>query len=64
MGGNAPAIECAQNALKVLTMLKRTDIPLIVGTERTIDGKQRKFSTEFHGDGGLHGRNFLKEKEI
>lgn len=54
VAGNAPLDRTTRNALRVLTLLGRTDIPVAAGAERPIS-RDPWVPVEFHGDSGLDG---------
>ncbi len=54
VAGNAPLSRTTRNALRVLTLLGRTDVPVAAGAERPIV-REPWVPVEFHGDSGLDG---------
>ncbi len=54
VAGNAPLAQTTRNALRVLTLLGRTDIPVAAGADRPLDGVLRS-APEVHGTSGLDG---------
>jgi pyrimidine-specific ribonucleoside hydrolase len=54
VAGNAPLDRTTRNALRVLTLLGRTDIPVAAGAERPLS-RDPWVPVEFHGDSGLDG---------
>ena len=72
VAGNAPLDRTTRNALRVLTLLGRTDVPVAAGADRPLV-REPWVPVEFHGDSGLDGadlpepavghRPFLTEPE-
>ncbi len=54
VAGNAPLDRTTRNALRVLTLLGRHDVPVAAGAERPIV-REPWVPVEFHGDSGLDG---------
>ena len=54
VAGNAPLARTTRNALRVLTLLGRTNVPVAAGAERPII-REPWVPVEFHGDSGLDG---------
>ena len=54
VAGNAPLAQTTRNALRVLTLLGRTDVPVAAGADRPLDGVLR-IAPEVHGASGLDG---------
>lgn len=54
VAGNAPLAQTTRNALRVLTLLGRTDVPVAAGGDRPLDGVLRS-APEVHGTSGLDG---------
>jgi pyrimidine-specific ribonucleoside hydrolase len=54
VAGNAPLDRTTRNALRVLTLLGRTDVPVAAGAQRPIL-RDPWIPVEFHGDSGLDG---------
>lgn len=54
VAGNAPLDRTTRNALRVLTLLGRTDVPVAAGAERPLL-REQWVPVEFHGDSGLDG---------
>jgi pyrimidine-specific ribonucleoside hydrolase len=54
VAGNAPLDRTTRNALRVLTLLGRTDVPVAAGADRPLHRVQW-VPVEFHGDSGLDG---------
>ena len=54
VAGNAPLDRTTRNALRVLTLLGRTDVPVAAGADRPIV-RDPWVPVEFHGDSGLDG---------
>ncbi len=54
VAGNAPLDRTTRNALRVLTLLGRHDVPVAAGAERPIV-REPWVPVEFHGDTGLDG---------
>jgi pyrimidine-specific ribonucleoside hydrolase len=54
VAGNAGLDRTTRNALRVLTLLGRTDVPVAAGAERPIV-REPWVPVEFHGDSGLDG---------
>jgi pyrimidine-specific ribonucleoside hydrolase len=54
VAGNAPLARTTHNALRVVTLLGRTDVPVASGAERPIVRKPW-VPVAFHGDSGLDG---------
>ncbi len=54
VAGNAPLDRTTRNALRVLTLLGRTDVPVAAGADRPIL-RDPWVPVEFHGDSGLDG---------
>ena len=54
VAGNAGLDRTTRNALRVLTLLDRTDVPVAAGAERPIV-REPWVPVEFHGDSGLDG---------
>ena len=54
VAGNAPLDRTTRNALRVLTLLGRTDVPVAAGADRPIL-RDPWLPVEFHGDSGLDG---------
>lgn len=61
VAGNAPLERTTRNALRVLTLLGRLDIPVAAGADRPLDGVLR-IAPEVHGLSGLDGAD-LPEPE-
>lgn len=53
VGGNAPALACALNTLRVLALARRTDIPVAVGAERPLVAPPLPHSSDVHGADGM-----------
>jgi pyrimidine-specific ribonucleoside hydrolase len=54
VAGNAPLDRTTRNALRVLTLLGRTDVPVAAGADRPLV-REPWIPIEFHGDSGLDG---------
>ncbi len=54
VAGNAPLEQTTRNALRVLTLLGRTEVPVAAGADRPLDGVLR-LAPEVHGTSGLQG---------
>jgi len=54
VGGNARVADTTRNALRVLTLLGRTDVPVAAGAERPLI-RDLLVQTAFHGTTGLDG---------
>jgi pyrimidine-specific ribonucleoside hydrolase len=54
VAGNAPLDRTTRNALRVLTLLGRTDVPVAAGADRPLV-RDPWVPVEFHGDSGLDG---------
>ena len=54
VAGNAPLDRTTRNALRVLTLVGRTDVPVAAGAERPLV-REPWVPVEFHGDSGLDG---------
>lgn len=54
VAGNAPLVKTTRNALRVLALLGRTDIPVAAGAERPLV-RAPWVPVEFHGASGLDG---------
>jgi pyrimidine-specific ribonucleoside hydrolase len=54
VAGNAPLDRTTRNALRVLTLVGRTDVPVAAGADRPIL-REPWVPVEFHGDSGLDG---------
>ena len=54
VAGNAPLDRTTRNALRVLTLLGRTDVPVAAGADRPLL-RDQWVPVEFHGDSGLDG---------
>jgi pyrimidine-specific ribonucleoside hydrolase len=54
VAGNAPLDRTTRNALRVLTLLGRTDVPVAPGADRPLV-REPWVPVEFHGDSGLDG---------
>ena len=54
VAGNAPLDRTTRNALRVLTLLGRTDIPVAAGAEQPLM-RELLAQVQFHGDSGLDG---------
>ena len=54
VAGNAPLDRTTRNALRVLTLLGRTDVPVAAGADRPLM-REPWVPIEFHGDSGLDG---------
>ena len=54
VAGNAPLDRTTRNALRVLTLLGRADVPVASGAERPLV-REAWVPVEFHGDSGLDG---------
>ena len=54
VGGNAGLANTTRNALRVLTLLGRTDIPVAAGADRPLV-REPFIQPAFHGDSGLDG---------
>jgi pyrimidine-specific ribonucleoside hydrolase len=61
VGGNSPLANTTRNALRVLALLGRSDIPVAPGAERALL-RQSWTPVEFHGESGLDGAD-LPEPE-
>ena len=53
-GGNAPLVATTRNALRVLTLLGRTDVPVAAGADRPLL-REPHAATNVHGASGLDG---------
>jgi len=62
VGGNAGLANTTRNALRVLTLLGRTDIPVAAGADRPLV-REPLIQPAFHGDSGLDGAD-LPEAEV
>lgn len=54
VGGNSPLANTTRNALRVLALLGRSDVPVAAGAERALL-RQSWIPVEFHGESGLDG---------
>ena len=54
VGGNAGLADTTRNALRVLTLLERTDIPIAAGADRPLL-REPYVQPAFHGESGLGG---------
>jgi pyrimidine-specific ribonucleoside hydrolase len=54
VGGNASLAATTRNALRVLTLLERTDVPVAAGAERPLT-RELLVQPDFHGKTGLDG---------
>ena len=54
VAGNAPLDRTTRNALRVLTLVGRTDVPVAAGADRPLI-REPWVPVEFHGDSGLDG---------
>jgi pyrimidine-specific ribonucleoside hydrolase len=54
VGGNASLAATTRNALRVLTLLERTDVPVAAGAERPLI-REPLVQPDFHGNTGLDG---------
>ncbi len=54
VAGNAPLDRTTRTALRVLTLLGRTDVPVAAGADRPLV-REPWVPVEFHGDSGLDG---------
>jgi len=54
VAGNAPLTKTTRNALRVLALLGRTDVPVAPGAERPLV-REPWVPVEFHGESGLDG---------
>ena len=54
VGGNAGLAATTRNALRILTLLERTDIPVASGADRPL-AREPLVQTQFHGATGLDG---------
>jgi pyrimidine-specific ribonucleoside hydrolase len=54
VGGNAPLERTTRNALRVLTLLDRTDVPVAAGAARPLV-REPLVQPAFHGESGLDG---------
>jgi len=54
VAGNAPLTKTTRNALRVLALLARADVPVAAGAERPLV-REPWVPVEFHGDSGLDG---------
>lgn len=54
VAGNAPLEQTTRNALRLLTLLGRTEVPVAAGADRPLDGVLR-IAPEVHGASGLDG---------
>ena len=54
VGGNAGLANTTRNALRVLTLLERTDIPVAPGADRPLV-REPFIQPQFHGESGLDG---------
>jgi len=54
VAGNAPLSRTTRNALRVLTLLGRTDVPVAAGADRPLV-RDPWIQVEFHGESGLDG---------
>lgn len=61
VGGNSPLANTTRNALRVLALLGRSDIPVAPGAERALL-RESWIPVEFHGESGLDGAD-LPEPE-
>lgn len=52
-GGNTSAAQAAENTLRVLHTVGRSDIPVAAGAERTLRGDTRSHAPAVHGENGL-----------
>ncbi|MET9295289.1 nucleoside hydrolase [Streptomyces sp. NPDC003077] len=53
VAGNTDAAQAARNALQVLELDGRTDIPVAQGADTTLRGDIPEYATHVHGDNGL-----------
>ncbi len=61
VGGNSPLANTTRNALRVLALLGRSDVPVAPGAERALL-RESRIPVEFHGESGLDGAD-LPEPE-
>jgi pyrimidine-specific ribonucleoside hydrolase len=61
VGGNSPLANTTRNALRVLALLGRNDVPVAAGAERPLL-REPWIPVEFHGESGLDGAD-LPEPE-
>jgi pyrimidine-specific ribonucleoside hydrolase len=54
VGGNSPLANTTRNALRVLALLGRSDVPVAPGAERALL-RENWIPVEFHGESGLDG---------
>jgi len=54
VGGNSPLANTTRNALRVLALLGRSDVPVGPGAERPLL-RESRIAVEFHGESGLDG---------
>lgn len=54
VGGNSPLANTTRNALRVLALLGRSDVPVAAGAERALL-RESWIPVEFHGESGLDG---------
>ena len=54
VGGNASLASTTRNALRVLTLLDRTDVPVAAGADRPLV-REPYIQPQFHGESGLDG---------
>lgn len=54
VGGNSPLANTTRNALRVLALLGRSDVPVAAGAERALL-RESWVPVEFHGESGLDG---------
>jgi pyrimidine-specific ribonucleoside hydrolase len=54
VGGNSPLANTTRNALRVLALLGRSDVPVAAGAERALL-REHWIPVEFHGESGLDG---------
>ena len=62
VGGNSPLANTTRNALRVLALLGRSDVPVAPGAERALL-RENWIPVEFHGESGLDGAD-LPEPEV
>ena len=62
VGGNSPLAYTTRNALRVLALLGRSDVPVAPGAERALL-RESWIPVEFHGQSGLDGAD-LPEPEV
>lgn len=51
--GNVDAFQAAQNTLRILDLANAVDIPVVIGANQPLDGRQEKGCPLIHGENGI-----------